>query len=92
MVRYYKFSFKVKIILFLMDFTIFFQATFATATFRKVNNSPPTQESEIGILSALSIPRFVILYHIEALKSVMCDVINIRLKRRIATSSGKGNN
>ena len=27
----------------------------------------------------------------EALKSVMCDVIKIRLKRRIASRSGKGN-
>ncbi len=27
----------------------------------------------------------------EALKSVLCDVIKIRLKRRIATRSGKGN-
>ncbi len=27
---------------------------------------------------------------IEALESVMCDVIKIRLKRRIATRSGKG--
>ncbi len=27
----------------------------------------------------------------EALESVMCDVIKIRLKRRIATRSGKGN-
>ena len=28
---------------------------------------------------------------IEALESIMCDVIKIRLKRRIATRSGKGN-
>ena len=27
---------------------------------------------------------------VEALESVMCDVIKIRLKRRIATRSGKG--
>ena len=27
----------------------------------------------------------------EALDSVMCDVIKIRLKRRIVTRSGKGN-
>ena len=27
----------------------------------------------------------------EALESVMCDVIKIRLKRRITTRSGKGN-
>ena len=27
----------------------------------------------------------------EALESVMCDVIKIRLKRRIATRCGKGN-
>ncbi len=27
----------------------------------------------------------------EALESDMCDVINIRLKRRLATRSGKGN-
>ena len=27
----------------------------------------------------------------EALESVMCDVIKVRLKRRIATRSGKGN-
>ena len=27
----------------------------------------------------------------EALESVMCDVIKMRLKRRIATRSGKGN-
>ena len=33
-------------------------------------------------------------YHkhdLEALESVICDVIKIRLKRRIATRSGKGN-
>ncbi len=28
---------------------------------------------------------------VEALESVMCDDIKIRLKRRIATRSGKGN-
>ena len=28
---------------------------------------------------------------LEALESVMCDVIRIRLKRRIATRSGNGN-
>ena len=27
----------------------------------------------------------------EAVESVMCDVIKVRLKRRIATRSGKGN-
>ena len=27
----------------------------------------------------------------EVLESVMCDVIQMRLKRRIATSNGKGN-
>ena len=31
------------------------------------------------------------LTKIEVLESVMCDVIKIRLKRRIATRSGKGN-
>ena len=30
-------------------------------------------------------------YVCEALESVMCDVIKIRLKRRIATRRGKGN-
>ena len=39
--------------------------------------------------------RLLLFKHIndllEALESVMCDVIKIRLKRRIATRSGKGN-
>ena len=39
----------------------------------------------------LSKGKLSILQHSEALESVMCDVIKIRLKRRIATRSGKGN-
>ncbi len=30
-------------------------------------------------------------HSVEALESVMCDVIKIRLKRRTATRSGRGN-
>ncbi len=33
----------------------------------------------------------LILSIYEALEGVMCDVLKIRLKRRIATRSGKGN-
>ncbi len=31
------------------------------------------------------------MVNVEALESVMCNVIKIRIKRRIATRSGKGN-
>ena len=40
---------------------------------------------------SMSVRSPVLLFLIEALESVMCDVIKIRLKRRIATRSGKGN-
>ena len=45
--------------------------------------------TEIRGENPLAIPRSVSF--VEALESVMCDVIKIRLKRRIVMRSGKGN-
>ncbi len=52
---------------------------------------------EAMVLQVSDKPRGVVFEYLrsnlamEALESVMCDVIKIRLKRRIKTRSGKGN-